>query len=63
MKLLIPALVSAACAFSSMETMAAADLIFHGGKVYTAEPGQALQQAVAVENGRILAVGSDAQIL
>ncbi|MDU4255208.1 amidohydrolase [Pseudomonas sp.] len=63
MKLLIPALVSAACAFSSMETMAAADLIFHGGKVYTAEPGQALQQAVAVENGRILAVGSDAQVL
>ena len=63
MKLLIPTLLSAACAFSSMESMAAADLILHGGKVYTAEPGQALQQAVAVENGRILAVGSDAQIL
>ncbi|WEJ74709.1 amidohydrolase [Pseudomonas sp. PSE14] len=63
MKLLIPTLLSAACAFSSMESMAAADLILHGGKVYTAEPGQSLQQAVAVENGRILAVGSDAQIL
>jgi len=43
--------------------MGATDLILHGGKVYTAEPGQSLQQAVAVENGRILAVGSDAQIL
>ncbi|SDJ58854.1 hypothetical protein SAMN05216189_101963 [Pseudomonas delhiensis] len=28
--------------------MAAADLILHGGKVYTAEPGQGLQQAVAM---------------
>ncbi|KRV80015.1 amidohydrolase [Pseudomonas citronellolis] len=63
MKILIPALVSMACAFSSAESMAAADLILHGGKVYTAEPGQGLQQAVAIENGKVLAVGSDEQVL
>ncbi|MCO6055524.1 amidohydrolase [Pseudomonas sp. MOB-449] len=54
---------SVALAFSSMETMAAADLILHNAKVYTAEPGQPLQQAVAIENGKILAVGSDAEVL
>ena len=63
MKILIPALVSMACVFSSAESMAAADLILHGGKVYTAEPGQGLQQAVAIENGKVLAVGSDEQVL
>ncbi|MDH4871101.1 amidohydrolase [Pseudomonas sp. BN515] len=55
--------LSVALAFSSMETMAAADLILHNAKVYTAEPGQPLQQAVAIENGKIVAVGSDAEVL
>ncbi|WP_044871799.1 amidohydrolase [Pseudomonas sp. LFM046] len=63
MKPLLTLALSVSFAFSSMETMAAADLILHNGKVYTAEPGQALQQAVAVENGRIVAVGSDAEVL
>ena len=63
MKILIPALVSMACVFSSAESMSAADLILHGGKVYTTEPGQGLQQAVAIENGKVLAVGSDEQVL
>jgi predicted amidohydrolase YtcJ len=43
--------------------MAAADLILHNAKVYTAEPGQPLQQAIAVENGKVLLVGSNAQVL
>lgn len=63
MKILIPALVSMAWLVSSGESIAAADLILHSGKVYTAEPGQALQQAVAIENGKVVAVGSDNQVL
>ncbi|WP_342244300.1 amidohydrolase [Pseudomonas sp. OTU5201] len=63
MKPIVSLALSVALAFSSMETMASADLILHNGKVYTAEPGQPLQQAVAIENGKIVAVGSDARVL
>ncbi|BAN49616.1 amidohydrolase [Metapseudomonas resinovorans] len=63
MKPIVSLALSVALAFSSMETMAAADLILHNAKVYTAEPGQALQQAVAIEGGRIVAVGSDSEVL
>ncbi|WP_137820265.1 amidohydrolase [Pseudomonas sp. 2FG] len=63
MQRFIPSLLAAAMAFSSMEAMAAADLLLFNGKVFTAEPGQPLAQAVAVENGKILKVGSDAEIL
>ena len=63
MKPIVSLALSVTLAFSSMETMAAADLILHNAKVYTAEPGQPLQQAVAIENGKIVAVGSDAEVL
>ncbi len=63
MKTFVPTLMAAALACSSMESMAAVDLILHNAKVYTAEPGQALQQAVAVEAGKVRAVGSDAEVL
>ncbi len=62
MQRFIPSLLAAAMAFSSMEAMAAADLLLFNGKVFTGEPGQALAQAVAVENGKILKVGSDTEI-
>lgn len=62
MKATIPALLSAALIFSATETIAA-DLILHGGRVFTAVADQPLQQAVAVEDGRILAVGSDTEML
>lgn len=62
MQRLIPNLMAATLAFSSLQAMAAADLVLVNGKVYTAEPGQALMQAVAVKDGKILQVGSDAQI-
>jgi predicted amidohydrolase YtcJ len=62
MQRFIPSLLAAAMAFSSMEAMAAADLLLFNGKVFTAEPGQPLAQAVAVENGKILKVGSNAEI-
>ncbi|NWL76064.1 amidohydrolase [Pseudomonas taiwanensis] len=63
MKTFAPTLLAVALACSSMESFAAVDLILHNAKVYTAEPGQALQQAVAVEDGKVRAVGSDAEVL
>jgi predicted amidohydrolase YtcJ len=39
-----------------------ADLIFTGGRVHTVNPTNDIAEAVAVGNGRILAVGSDASI-
>ncbi|BCD87692.1 hypothetical protein PSm6_40990 [Pseudomonas solani] len=63
MKRLAPTLLATALICASMESMAAVDLILHNAKVYTAEPGQPLQQAVAVEDGKIRAVGSDADML
>ncbi|MBS7661289.1 amidohydrolase [Pseudomonas lalucatii] len=63
MKRFAPGLIAAALAFSSLESQAAADLVLFNAKVFTAEPGQPLAQAVAVEGGKILAVGADAEIL
>lgn len=62
MKRFIPNLLALAVAFSSMESMAAADLVLFNGKVFTAESSAPKAQAVAVENGKILQVGSDADI-
>ncbi|MCW2271126.1 N-substituted formamide deformylase precursor [compost metagenome] len=62
MQRLIPTLLATALAVSSFHALAAADLVLVNGKVYTAEPGQRLMQAVAVKDGKILQVGSDAQI-
>ncbi len=54
--------LSAALAFSSLQAMAAADLVLLNGKVFSAEPGQPLMQAVAVANGKILKVGSNQEV-
>ena len=62
MQRFIPNLLAAALAFSSVPAMAAADLVLFNGKVFTAEPGQGLVQAVAVQDGKILKAGSNAQI-
>ena len=62
MQRFIPTLLAAALAFSSVPAMAAADLVLFNGKVFTAEPGQGLVQAVAVQDGKILKAGSNAQI-
>ncbi|TDF81882.1 amidohydrolase [Pseudomonas sp. H9] len=62
MQRLIPTLLAATLACGSLQAMAGADLVLYNGKVFTAEPGQALMQAVAVKDGKILQVGSDAQI-
>jgi hypothetical protein len=45
------------------EARPAADLIIHNAKVWTVNPAQPQAEAVAVLNGRITAVGSDASVL
>lgn len=62
MQRFIPTLLAAALALASVPAMAAADLVLFNGKVFTAEPGQALMQAVAVQDGKVLKVGTDAEI-
>ncbi|APC18834.1 amidohydrolase [Pseudomonas frederiksbergensis] len=62
MNRLIPTLLSCAVAFASMEAMAAADLVLINGKIFTANHAQPKVQALAVQDGKVLQVGSDAQI-
>ena len=40
-----------------------ADLILHGGFVWTVDETNPIAEAIAVRNGRILALGPDAEIL
>ncbi|MSU98399.1 amidohydrolase [Pseudomonas mandelii] len=62
MKRFIPNLLMAAVSFASMEAMAAADLVLLNGKIFTADRAQPKVQALAVQDGKVLQVGSDAQI-
>ncbi|MDH4562507.1 amidohydrolase [Pseudomonas sp. BN411] len=62
MKGFTPTLLAMSLAFSSMDSMAAADLVLLNGKLYTADPSQPSAQAMAVENGKVLKVGTDAEI-
>jgi len=39
------------------------DLILHNGRVYTVQPGNTEAAAIAIRDGRILAVGADREIL
>ncbi len=41
----------------------AADVIYHNGQIYTVDADNSWQQAIAVKDGKILAVGSEAEIL
>ena len=62
MKRFIPNLLLAAVSFASMEAMAAADLVLFNGKIFTADRAQPKVQALAVQDGKVLQVGSDVQI-
>jgi predicted amidohydrolase YtcJ len=62
MKRFIPNLLMVAVSFASMEAMAAADLVLINGKIFTADRAQPKVQALAVQDGKVLQVGSDAQI-
>lgn len=63
MKQFLKIALGAGLACAALPGFAAVDLILHNAKVYTAEPGQPLQQAVAVEGEKIVAVGSDQAVL
>jgi predicted amidohydrolase YtcJ len=63
MKQLLKMAISAGLACTALQSVAAVDVILHNAKVYTAEPGQPLQQAVAVDGEKIVAVGSDLAVL
>src|ERR1700722_15375050 len=43
--------------------MAKSDLIFRNGRIYTVDAKRSWAQAVAVKSGKIVAVGSDAEVL
>ena len=62
MKRFIPNLLVAAVSFASMEAMATTDLVLLNGKIFTADRRQPQVQALAVQDGKVLQVGSDAQI-
>lgn len=62
MKRFIPNLLVGAIGFASMEAMAAADLVLLNGKIFTADRAQPKVQALAVQDGKVLRAGSDAQI-
>ncbi|MFV0887362.1 amidohydrolase [Metapseudomonas otitidis] len=62
MKTFVPRLLATALAFASWEAMAGADMVLLNGKVFTADKARPMVQAIAVENGKVLAVGSDAEI-
>src|SRR5436309_14648255 len=40
-----------------------ADLILHNGKVVTADPAFSIRQAIAVQGGKVLRVGTDDEVL
>ncbi|MFU6373901.1 amidohydrolase [Metapseudomonas otitidis] len=62
MKNFVPRLLATALAFASWEAMAGANMVLLNGKVFTADKARPMVQAIAVENGKVLAVGSDAEI-
>lgn len=62
MKNFVPRLLATALAFASWEAMAGADMVLLNGKVFTADKDRPMAQALAVADGKVLAVGSDAEI-
>ncbi|MBZ9782260.1 amidohydrolase [Pseudomonas sp. REP124] len=62
MKRFIPNLLMAAVSFASLEAMAATDLVLLNGKIFTADRANPKVQALAVQDGKVQQVGSDAQI-
>ncbi|MDI6524851.1 amidohydrolase [Pseudomonas otitidis] len=62
MKNFVPRLLATALAFASWEAMAGADMVLLNGKVFTADKARPMVQALAVADGKVLAVGSDAEI-
>ena len=63
MRRLIKGALAVAIALGTLEAHAqTADLILYNAKVFTAEPGQPLQQALAIAGDKVLKVGSDQEV-
>lgn len=58
----VPTLLALAVTFASSESMAAADLILVNGKIFTADRSNAQVQAIAIDDGKIVAVGNDDEV-
>jgi predicted amidohydrolase YtcJ len=58
-----PIIVSAVLLLALTTRAAPPELIVHNGKVVTVDAGFSVQQAMSVEGGRIIAVGTDADVL
>jgi predicted amidohydrolase YtcJ len=56
------AVLAVTAAFFSCQSKQAADLVFFHGKIYTVDSAFTRVEALAVKDGKILAVGSDADI-
>jgi len=56
-------LVAAICGFSFAVSAQTADAIYHGGSILTINDAQPSAEAVAIKDGRIIAVGSKDEIL
>ncbi|AMO75703.1 amidohydrolase [Pseudomonas citronellolis] len=63
MRRLIKGALAVAITLGTLEAHAqTADLILYNAKVFTAEPGQPLQQALAIAGDKVLKVGSDQEV-
>lgn len=60
----LPARVPAlACLMFAAADAAAVDTILHNGRIWTGDPAQPSATAIAIDDGRIVAIGADAAIL
>lgn len=55
--------IVAFCLMLAAADAAAVDTILHNGKLWTGDPAQPSVTAIAIDGGRIVAIGSDAEIL
>ena len=58
----VPALISGCSATSPVPAGVVADLVFRNGMIYTVDSKHSKAEAVAIKDGKFLAVGSDKQI-
>lgn len=49
--------------FNHAEASPKADIILHNAKIFTAEPGTPWAKAIAIKGGKVMAVGSNSQVL
>ena len=60
--LIAATLAISACSQKDVPALAAADAVYTHGRIYTVDAAKSWASAMAVKNGRIVAIGSDAEI-